>query len=344
MARRRPTLRERLDAIANDLEPRTRDAFFAAVQDIVSRAELGRLVRALERGDIEGALRAVNLDPAAFRDLEEVLRRAYARGGDAAVDTMPSLPSPDGGALVIRFDVRNPRAERFLAGYSSQLVTRVVEDQREAIRSTLRSGMEAGRNPRNVGLDVIGRINRATGRREGGIVGLTAQQAGYVENARAELLSGDPDVMRSYFDRERRDRRFDRAVQRAINQGRALSQADTAKIVGRYSDSLLQLRGETIARTEMLTSLNAASREAYEQAIDTGAIQRQNVKKIWRTARDARVRDSHSVLAGQARPMDERFGNGLLYPGEPGAPASEVINCRCIAEHRIDFLAEELGD
>jgi len=27
--------------------------------------------------------------------------------------------------------------------------------------------------------------------------------------------------------------------------------------------------------------------------------------------------------------MGERFSNGLMYPGELGGPAEEVINCRC---------------
>lgn len=340
---RRHTLRQRLDALAAELEPRIRDAFLAAVADIASRAELGRIVRALEAGDVEEALRALHIDPAAYRDFEAALTQTYAAGGDAAVQTMPAMAAPDGTRLVIRFDVRNPRAEAFLRDRSSTLVTRIVEDQRVAIRQTLEVGMIDGRNPRNVALDVVGRVNRATGRREGGIVGLTSQQAAFVRNAREELLSGDPGRMAAYFDRERRDRRFDRIVARAIREERPVARADVDRILGRYSDRLLQLRGETIARTEMLQSLNASQREAYEQAIEAGGVQRQNVTKVWRTARDSRVRDTHGMIAGSERAMDERFANGLLYPHEPGAPAAEVINCRCIVEHRIDFLAERLG-
>jgi len=45
---------------------------------------------------------------------------------------------------------------------------------------------------------------------------------------------------------------------------------------------------------------------------------------------DDRVRDSHEncQLQGPIL-MDAKFANGLRYPGETGAPPSEVCNCRC---------------
>jgi hypothetical protein len=185
----------------------------------------------------------------------------------------------------------------------------------------------------------VGRINRATGRREGGIVGLTSGQARSVELARQELLSGDPAALRNYLTRKVRDKRYDRAVLRAITTGEALPAETARRAAARYSDSLLRVRGETIARTESLASLNASSREAFMQAVESGAVREQDVRRVWRTASDSRVRESHARLNGESRGLNERFSNGLLYPLEPGAPAAEVVNCRCVIDTRIDFLA-----
>ena len=54
------------------------------------------------------------------------------------------------------------------------------------------------------------------------------------------------------------------------------------------------------------------------------------VSKRWQTCEDDRVRHTHEdcQLDGEI-PMDATFSNGLLYPGQEGAPPSEVCNCRC---------------
>ena len=165
-------------------------------------------------------------------------------------------------------------------------------------------------------------------------------------NARAELMSGDPALLRNYLTRERRDRRFDRHVMAAIREGRALESATIERMLGRYSDRLLELRGETVARTESMTALNQSHREAYEQAIDTGAIQRANVKRRWHATHDGRTRDSHSAMDGQTVPFDQPFtspsGAQMMYPGDTslGAGPAETIACRCLATYAVDHLAD----
>lgn len=336
---RRPTPQQRLEKLLAEFEPIIRKAFRAAIRDLASNAEIGQVADMLAKGDIEGALRALHIDPAAFRGLDEAIRQTYIAGGSSAAATVPAVTQLDGTRLVMRFDARSPRAERWLAEHSSTLITNIVEDQRGMVRTALREGMERGRNPRSVALDIAGRINPATGRREGGLLGLTSGQERAVSKAKDELLSGDRTQLRNYLTRGRRDKRFDTYVRKAIKDGKPVPSNIVSRMTGRYADRQLQLRAETIARTEAIASLNRSQVDAFGQAIDSGAINRGDVRKVWKATRDARTRDSHRHLDGESVGYDERFANGLLYPGEPGGPAAEVINCRCTLLLRVDFLA-----
>lgn len=52
--------------------------------------------------------------------------------------------------------------------------------------------------------------------------------------------------------------------------------------------------------------------------------------KEWLSQQDDRVRDSHQALdSGESIPMDAKFGNGLMFPGDPEGQADEIVNCRC---------------
>jgi len=80
-------------------------------------------------------------------------------------------------------------------------------------------------------------------------------------------------------------------------------------------------RAATIARTEILGVTQKGTFEGYQQA---------NLQiKIWVTVGDGNVRDSHAMQDGEERPINDTFTNGLMFPGDPSGPASEVVNCRC---------------
>lgn len=337
---RRPTQQDRIEALLAKYNPIIRAAFTAAIRDISDRAQVGRIAALLERGDTAGALRALHIDAAAYQEFDEALREAYIAGGTSTVGSLPLLRDPDGGRVVIRFDARNLRAERWLAEHSSRSITRIVDDQRAAIREALTEGMAQGRNPRSVALDIVGRVDPAAGRRVGGIIGLSRPQERYVAAARAELLSGDPTQMRAYLGRLRRDARFDGQVLRAIKDEKPVAAETVSRMVGRYADRLLELRGETIGRTESLGSLHAAQDEAYTQAVETGAVRRQDVRKFWLPPpKDKRARDNHQAMRGETIGLGERYSNGLRYPCDPEGDVSETANCRCREVIRIDFLS-----
>lgn len=325
------------------LEPTVRGAFLAAFDDIRSPARMTALEAAIERGDVQGVLSALNLRDEFFTPLDRQIENAFYQGGVYQLAGLPKKPSSIGGPLVVRFDLRNPRAESWVRRRSSTLITDISTDQRTGIQRVLQAGLEAGRNPRGVALDLVGRVERGSNRRTGGLVGLTSGQIGYVETARAELR--DPTLMRAYFKRSLRDRRFDRTVAKALREGRPVSEADIRKIAGRYADRLLFYRGETIARTETLQALNAGRDEAIEQLIESGEVTRQAVKHKWSATLDARTRDPHRSMHGQeviqGQPFTSPTGAQLLFPGDTslGAGGEDVINCRCYVEISVDWLA-----
>lgn len=214
-----------------------------------------------------------------------------------------------------------------------------MEDQKAAIRVVIEEGIAAGRGPRQTALDIVGRVG-ASGVREGGIVGLNEPQT------RAWLRAGDEldNLDGAYFTRKLRDKRFDRLVSKAIKDGKPLSKADRDRILARYSDRLLKLRGDTIARTETIASFNAGREQGMRQLIDDGSVTADQVTKIWDSSgRDGRTRETHLLMEGQRKRLDEPFvtpgGYRLNHPGDSslGAPGSETISCRCLARYSIDF-------
>lgn len=51
--------------------------------------------------------------------------------------------------------------------------------------------------------------------------------------------------------------------------------------------------------------------------------------KIWKTAGDNRVRDSHAAIDGEEVDINALFSNGLKRPKDPNGRPEEVYNCRC---------------
>jgi hypothetical protein len=328
-----------IDEALKRYEPRLRDAFLAGVNEITSRAQIGVIERALERGDIPAAIEALYLDRGAFLAFEQTLVEGYGTAGAASIEDLGTLKDQDGAKFHFFFNLRNARAEQWLRDNAAGLVTRVVDEQRQMIRQRLEAGMQAGDNPRAVALEVAGRINRETGKREGGIVGLSRPFEEAVANAKDELRSGD---YSAYRQRVARDKRFDTVIAKAEREGRTLTADEIAKITNRYSDRLLLLRATTLARTEALTSTSAAQYEALRQLVETNKVRASQIKRVWDATFDKRTRFDHAVAEGQTVGLEQDFligGKLMRHPHDPRGGPGNVINCRCRAVTKIDFLA-----
>lgn len=309
-----------------------------SVRALIDFAQIGRIAERLEKGDVEGAIRAVGLDPVHFREFDKAIAEAFEDGGKFSTKRIPAIRQPDGHVLKVQFDVRNPRAEQWLKDHSSKLISQIMDDQRAMVRQALRAGMELGQNPRDVALDLVGRVGPG-GVRSGGLIGLTSSQEEWVRNYEAELRSANP---RAALARTLRDTRFDGSVLKAAKAGQPLSNEAVGKMVTAYRNRALRYRAETIARTEALTSLHESQEEAFRQAVAKGGIDVSTITRTWHTAGDKRVRDTHRSMNHQTVGQNDSFvspsGATLRYPGDPLAPAAEIINCRCWVENQIDFM------
>jgi len=343
---RKPSSREIFDALIDLFVPDIRSAFRGAMQDVVDNSIIGAMVKAIGEGDLDAAFRALGFSDAAMRPITAAIERAYEQGGIMTGKTFPKYLNTPSGRAVFRFDVRNSRSEAWLRDHSSTLVTRLTDEARTAVRNVVTEGMEAGKNPRAVALDIVGRIDPATGRRTGGIVGLTVQQERWSLNTRLDLQNLDE----RYFTRQLRDKRFDRIVEKAIRDGAPLDNATVEKLVGRYRDNALRYRGETIARTEAIHALNQAEFEAHKQALDMGAMKESAVRRHWDSSGDSRVRWSHKSMdrkynkagVGMDEPFVSPSGAKMMFPGDTslGAPGDEVIMCRCRVRLKVDWLSD----
>ncbi len=330
----------RLDQLIDAWDPILRRAFLEAVNNMRSQADVQQIVRMLESRDVAGALAAVGLDPVAFRPFDKAITDAFEAGGNFTAKALPVIRDAAGFKTVFQFAIRNPAAEAWLRDHSSTLVREVLDDQRDMIRGFLTEGLARGANPRTSALDLVGRIG-ASGRREGGSLGLTSSQEGWVRAYADELASNKPGAA---LERALRDRRFDAAVRRAAEKGEAVPAELRAKMVASYRNRSLRYRAETIARSETLRSLHQAQDESMRQAVAGGAVQQDNVTGVWRVAkpRGKNARESHTPMDGQVarfgRPFTTGSGIKIMFPGDPNAPISETASCRCFREMRVDFL------
>lgn len=123
-------------------------------------------------------------------------------------------------------------------------------------------------------------------------------------------------------------------ISRGISTG--MSYAQTAKQLSRIS-SIGFNNAVRIARTEGHRIQIQSAMDACYKAKGKGA----NVVKQWDSTLDARTRDSHAMVDGEIRELDEEFSNGLMFPGDPSGGAAEVVNCRCALLQRARWALDD---
>ena len=282
---------------------------------------LEELAVLLDQGRIEEAILAAGL-AGAIR-ISDAYATAYTVAGQRGTEFLEDVLE-----VVIGFDRVHWRAVNHMQEERLRFIREFTDGQRDAVRLAMTDGIERGLNP----------IAQARNFRSS--VGLTARQQAAVINYRRLLgRAGEGDS--EALTRQLRDRRFDPTVRRAVASREPLSQAQIDRMVERYRERYIKYRAEVIGRTEALRAVHAGNDEAYRQAIDGGVVDLSEIQRTWITARDERVRATHSAAGGQVRGIDEPFivgGAQLRYPGDSRAPARETVQCRCALATRLVTL------
>lgn len=248
--------------------------------------------RAIESGRIDTIIDDALLDRSLlpFRDkLQQAVRKGFET---------TQIPRADLG-----FDQLSPKVVDAVREMDSRVVNTIKQDIRDVVTAHVENGLRDGVAPRTVARQIKA------------YVGLAPNQAKAVENYR-KALEGDGNPL----DYKLRDRRFDR---------RDMTPAQIDKAVAAYQRRMENFHANTIARTATVDAQKLGNRLAWQEAIDSGAVQAGTVFRRWVTVGDDRVRDEHVAMNGEEVPFDQHYSNGELVPGE------SAWNCRCVERYIV---------
>ena len=295
------------------------------IEDVVTLLDQGRYEEAVEVASQAGSSRIYDALVAAY--IAAALQTAAFLEDETNEGILSAIAIEGEGRIPITFgfDQAQPRAVDHMNQEKLRLVREFADATRDATRVALRDGLERGLNP----------ISQARNFRDA--IGLTEYQERTVINFR-RALDNAVNAPSDALGRELRDRRFDPSIRRAATTGQPLSAEHKERMVARYRERLLRYRAETIARTEALRATHAALHETYLQFGESASVAVEELQRTWIATRDNRVRRDHAAAYGQKRGLQERFlvgGWPMLHPGDPNAPASQTVNCRCAVTTRM---------
>lgn len=321
--------RARIESLLNGYSRYVRDQFTSFLQSTRDPAVLDRVAAAIRDGRIA--------------DAHAIVDSYVVRMGDALVSRIPTVGQQEAEALAsqeglsttgvaISFNSTSPEVEMAQQRNRLQFIVQMTQDQRMTVNQALTQGAREGQGPEEIARSIRDSI------------GLSSYQQQMVTNYRRALESNNRDAL----ERALRDRRYDRGFENAIENDVILPADRIDTMVGRYRERLLQLRGETIARTEAGRIVEQTRNISAYQAADKAGVPYSFVVKQWMATSDSRTRDTHSQMSGQARLLEDAFdspsGAYLMHPHDSDAPAAEVINCRCSVAHHFFTSQEEVNE
>jgi uncharacterized protein with gpF-like domain len=106
-----------------------------------------------------------------------------------------------------------------------------------------------------------------------------------------------------------------------------LGAVERGRILKNQFNIYSQYQSERLVRTEATAAANFATMESA-----TTIFPKEQMQKEWIASFDDRTRSTHSEADGQIVMANDTFfvgGSQMMFPGDPSAPAAEVVNCRC---------------
>lgn len=294
--------------------------FKRSVRSIVDASRFNTLRDLIAAGRYDDAVASLDISDAAFDGLRAMLVATYAEGGVSEVTGM-RFNHP------VRWNGVTAEGEAY-ARLARDHMADLASDMRAAVSWQIGDSLAFGRSANRTALDIVGRVG-ASGKREGGMVGLNDQRAKWVSSLRQALENGEF-VKRGLLTA---------AEQRLVDKGN-LTQAQIDRITQSYANRQLLSRGKAISRTERGLAINQGAWSAWVQAADKLGVPREAIRKKWKhNGTHMRERWEHVALANEAAiPMDRMFnvnGWGANHPHDVTLPASEVVNCSCTVSYSI---------
>jgi SPP1 gp7 family putative phage head morphogenesis protein len=245
-----------------------------------AQSQLTRIADAVAHKPESAVADLVTVDPwyELQRELEAELLAEYLDAGSRV-----QLPAIQKATLNFAFDRDRPESAAWARAESANLVREITDGQRQTIRDVIVFGQEQGLSPQ----DTARRIQQS--------VGLTSQQAGWVD---------------SFYQRS-----FAQAIDGGATLAQAAEQAQSA--AERYQTQVHRYRSMTIARTEIMRANSQGRQAAWDQGLTGGWIS-PTAQKEWIAEADAC--DICSPVNGTRVGVKDRFPIG-----EPPAHP----NCRC---------------
>lgn len=339
-----------LEEIKKKYGRETARAFAAAIDDVRSNVVLRRVIQAIERGDIDTAIDALNIDETLFTKVRAAMVAAYNDGAIAVVAATRFSP-PTATRAVVRWDASNPVAEKLIRETVGAEITKITQSTLAGVREALANGYSKGQGPRNIALDVVGRVG-ANGKRTGGLVGLSEPQVRL--SSKIDDILSDPSRYREYFKRDSKTGKLkprwkgtngnvSRAILKAMNDGKQLTAAQIEKIQSANKNKMLKQRGTAIARTETAGAVEQSRIDAFKVGMAKGGYPDQYVIKEWlhggggMKPRVQHVHESGQSVRGLDTPFTMSDNTQMQRPHDPAAPAKHVINCTCTLLLRVDW-------
>lgn len=349
---------DQFEALAAKLEPALAKVLMDAFLAQQSALDIDLIIAALEAGNVGAVLELLNLPAslAAFDAVPTALQQVTNTAGIAAA----ALILPRVGGVTFQFNTLNPRLITWLQTYSLGLIRQINENTRDAVRQALVSGMNAGKGPKGVAVQVKQSV------------GLTAKQAKAVANYRAQLetfherrgatawgLGNKPNKVNgtqvSILDadgantdgiqvRRLRDFRFDGQLKQALKTGKPLKPEQIDKMVAAYQRKYVALRARTIARTEAIRATNMGIQDAWQQALDKGVVPEALVRKRWIVARDERLCEVCGPIPGMNPKKGVPHAASFQTPEGPVTLPPMHPNCRCVVSYRQYEPSQLQGD
>ncbi|WP_442596307.1 hypothetical protein ACSBPU_05590 [Parapusillimonas sp. JC17] len=322
----------------------------ASVTDLQSNVDWRALLDALEQRDIDRAVAALNIDPAAWSEYSSTMTEVYAKAG---ASTAAQIRQAGIAEIGIRFRMTNPRAQEWIAQNVANKVVGFSSEQIQVARALIEAGYARGAHPHGIALDLAGRALGPGGLRAGGILGLDGPRAARLQAVVEGMRTADGvrSLVIEHADgnlslRYRVNKATAQRIIRAYKADTHVPEADRLISERQYKNALLKDRANTIAETETGNAVMSARMEEWRQLVETQGISPANVIKTWRHRRGADKfhRPDHRAMSGhQVRGLDTPFefpdGVAMQHAHDPAGGAKHVIRCGCDTEFRIDHGA-----